>query len=114
MIEISSRELPSIDDELAKEEEYDSLDEMRVAERERLAQALHGFRALHCFPSDANFLLARYEGSVPQLCNALLKRQIAVRQFPHGDSRLRSCIRITIGTPEENQRLLEALGDIIG
>ena len=84
-----------------------------VAERERLAVALDRDEALQCFASDANFLLVRYAGDVPDLCAALLEREIAVRQFL-GDSRLRNCIRITIGTPEENERLLGALGDILG
>ena len=56
----------------------------------------------------------QYTGDVPELCAALLDRAIAVRQFLTGDSRLRSCIRITIGTPEENQRLVGALSDILG
>ena len=85
-----------------------------VAERERLALALDDYDALESFPSDANFLLVQYAGDVQDLCAALLARAIAVRQFSGGDSRLRSCIRITIGTPEENQRLLEALSDILG
>jgi histidinol-phosphate aminotransferase len=85
-----------------------------VAERERLAVALDRDEALKCFPSDANFLLVQYAGDVPDLCAALLEREIAVRQFSSGDSRLRNCIRITIGTPEENRRLLEALSDILG
>jgi histidinol-phosphate aminotransferase len=85
-----------------------------VAERERLATELDRYEALQCFPSDANFLLAQYAGDVPELCSALLDREIAVRQFSRGDSRLRSCVRITIGTPEENQRLGEALRDILG
>jgi len=84
-----------------------------VAERERLANALDAYDALHCFPSGANFLLVRYAGDVPELCAALLDREIAVRQFSSGDSRLRSCVRITIGTPEENLRLVEALRDIL-
>ena len=84
-----------------------------VAERERLATELDGYEALQCFPSDANFLLVRCTGDVPELCRALLDREIAVRQFSTGDSRLRSCIRITIGTPEENQRLVDALSDIL-
>ena len=62
------------------------------------------------FAADA----VRYEGDVPTLCAELLSREIAVRQFTHGDPRLRSCVRITIGTPEENQRLIAALGDILG
>ena len=84
-----------------------------VAERERLATELDGYEALQCFPSDANFLLVQCTGDVPGLCRALLDREIAVRQFSAGDSRLRSCIRITIGTPEENQRLVDALSDIL-
>ncbi len=85
-----------------------------VAERERLTTELAGHEALECFPSDANFVLVEYTGAVPELCAALLDRKIAVRQFTAGDSRVRNCIRITIGTPEENQRLIEALRDILG
>lgn len=85
-----------------------------VAERERVSAELGRHAALECFPSDANFVLVRYTGDVAELCSALLGRQIAVRQFSHADPRLRSCIRITIGTPEENQRLIQALGDILG
>ncbi len=85
-----------------------------VAERERLAEALSRHEALRCYPSAANFLLVRYAGDVPTLCEALLEREIAVRQFSSGDPRLRSCIRITIGTPEENGRLIQALHDILG
>jgi len=85
-----------------------------VAERERLRGALDRHEGLRCFPSDANFLLIEYAGDAAELCEALLHREIAVRMFPRGDARLQRCIRITIGTPEENQRLLEALGDILG
>lgn len=85
-----------------------------VAERERLAVELEGHESLHCFPSGANFLLVRYAGDVPGLCQALLDREIAVRRFSNGDLRLRSCVRITVGTPEENGRLVEALRDILG
>lgn len=84
-----------------------------VAERERVAAALERFDALRCYPSDANFLLVNYDGDPSTLCQALLVRDIAVRQFPNADSRLRRCIRITIGTPDENGRLLEALDDIL-
>ena len=85
-----------------------------VTERERLATELERHEERQCFASDANFLLVRVGGEVPELCAALLDREIAVRQFSSGDSRLRSCIRITIGTPQENQRLVEALRDILG
>jgi histidinol-phosphate aminotransferase len=85
-----------------------------VAERERLAHELGRHGAFRCYPSSANFLLVRYGGDVPALCEALLEREIAIRQFSSGDSRLRNCVRITIGTPEENGRLIQALHDILG
>jgi histidinol-phosphate aminotransferase len=85
-----------------------------VEERERLAAGLARYQAFRCFPSDANFVLAEYGGDVPRLCSALLDREIAVRHFASGGPRLRNCIRVTVGTPEENQRFIEALGDILG
>jgi histidinol-phosphate aminotransferase len=85
-----------------------------VAERERLRGELSRHESLRCYPSAANFLLVRYAGDVPALCEALLERDIAVRQFSNSDSRLRSCVRITIGTPEENGRLVQAVHGILG
>jgi len=85
-----------------------------VEERERMATELARYPALRSFPSDANFLLVEYSGDVPKLCSALLDREVAVRQFSSGGPRLQKCIRVTIGTPEENQRFVEALGDILG
>ena len=84
-----------------------------VAERQRLAEELARHSSLRCFPSDANFLLARYDGDVAELCEDLLSREIAVRRFSHGDTRLAECIRITVGTPEENHRLVTALDEIL-
>jgi len=84
-----------------------------VAERERLAKALARHPSLSCFPSDANFLLVRYDHNVRKLCEDLLSRQIAVRHFSNGGARLEECIRITVGTPEENQRLVGALDEIL-
>ena len=85
-----------------------------VAERERLTAELGRHEDLRCFPSDANFVLVEYTGEAPALCAALFEREIAVRQFPSGDPRLQRCIRITIGTPRENDCLIEAMGDILG
>jgi histidinol-phosphate aminotransferase len=84
-----------------------------VTERELLIEKLARHSSLHCFPSDANFLLLRYEGDVTKLCEDLLSRQIAIRRFSKGDARLQDCIRITVGTPEENRRLVTALDEIL-
>ncbi|MBI2081396.1 MAG: histidinol-phosphate transaminase [candidate division NC10 bacterium] len=84
-----------------------------VAERERVAAALRTLRGLTVFPSEANFLLVRTARPAREVFRGLLDRGILVRDFD--DARyLRDCLRITVGTPEENDALLAALRGILG
>jgi histidinol-phosphate aminotransferase len=80
-----------------------------VAERERLAQALERLPDLHVYPSRANFLLCRTTS--PERARTMrdgLRRQgILIRYF--NKPRLTDCIRITVGTPQQNDALLAAL-----
>jgi histidinol-phosphate aminotransferase len=63
-------------------------------------------------PSQSNFVLARVPAtaSAPGLQQSLEQRGLLVRYF--GEPRLQDCLRITIGTPEQNGRLLSALGEL--
>ena len=81
-----------------------------VAERERLAAALRQFPQLTAFPSGANFVLVRTAGDGHALWTSLVKRGVLVRDFSRWP-RLQDCLRITVGTPEENDQLLAALAD---
>ena len=77
-----------------------------VAERERLAAALANYDFVRkVWPSDANFLLVRMEDAkrVMQHCES---NKVLLRHFG-GD--LDDCIRISVGTSDENNRLLQAL-----
>jgi histidinol-phosphate aminotransferase len=82
------------------------------AERVRLHEALHalGFRAP---ASQSNFLLA----TVPQgkqaleLQRGLEERGLLVRYF--NEPRLDNALRITVGTPEQNHKLLAALRELL-
>ena len=76
-------------------------------ERERLRTALtaHG---LEVFPSQANLLLVRSPNAT-ELWRQLGARGIAVRNFDRPGP-LAGCLRITVGTPQENDELLAALG----
>jgi histidinol-phosphate aminotransferase len=79
-----------------------------VAERKRLATSLVELGAVQrVFPSSANFLLVEFAdaGRAFSACKAagLLVRD--VRRQPG----LESCLRITVGHPEQNERLLAAL-----
>jgi histidinol-phosphate aminotransferase len=77
------------------------------AERERLAGAL-GRRGFQVTPSAANFLLATCPGGDGRALYAALKaRGILVRFFDRPG--LTDKIRITVGTPDQNDALLAAL-----
>ncbi len=83
-----------------------------VRERAALAASIDALPALRSFPSAANFLLVESQVDAVGLCESLLQHGVAVRRFA-SEPRLSSCIRITIGTPEENQHLLGALEQIL-
>ena len=67
----------------------------------------------HFEESKANFIFAAHR-SVPaaDLMQELRKRHIYVRYFPKG--RTQNYLRITIGTPEQMERLFAALKEILG
>ena len=96
-----------------------------VSEHERLARALSAFGQLRVTTSAANFLLvgvlepdAASSAQAPSLpaaralWEALLNRAVMVRQY--SDERLGGYLRISVGTPEQNNRLLAALREILG
>lgn len=77
-----------------------------VAERARLAAALSA-KGLEVFPSEANLLLVRV-ADARATWQRLADAGISVRAF--GDTgALANCVRITVGTPDENAALLAAI-----
>lgn len=80
-----------------------------LEQRQALAKRLPGCRIVKkVYPSDANFLLVQVEHPL-EVYHRLLELGIVVRDR----SRLTlcaGCLRITVGTPEENAHLLDALG----
>lgn len=61
------------------------------------------------YPSDANFLLVKVDDAA-QIYDYLLSKKIVVRN-QSSQPLLKNCLRITIGTPEENDLLIKALND---
>ena len=78
------------------------------AERGRLGAALGARAGIRVFPSDANFLLVRVPDAVGW-SNALRRAGILVKNLDGTHPLLRHCLRITVGTPAENDALLAAL-----
>lgn len=66
---------------------------------------------LECPPSVANFLLVDLKQDGRATADALLRMGVIVR--PLGGAQLKTHIRVTIGTPPENERLVEALKTVL-
>ncbi|PAV25325.1 histidinol phosphate aminotransferase [Tamilnaduibacter salinus] len=93
------------------EEHFQSTRKAVMAERSRVTEGLEalGFRVL---PSSANFVFTEHpdhEGA--DIAGHLREHGIIVRHF--NKPRIGNFLRITIGNPEQNGRLLATLGDIL-
>lgn len=79
-----------------------------IKEREKLAEALKDMPAVErIYPSDANFLLVKVVDA-DGLYDALIEKGVIVRNR----SRVKGCegcLRITVGTPEENLRVVDGI-----
>lgn len=83
-----------------------------VAERRRLEHALALLPGLTVYPSGANFVLVRSATDGHALWQGLVERGVLVRDFSRWP-RLDDCLRITVGTPEENDRCVAALRAVL-
>lgn len=81
--------------------------ELNQTERARVSAALLEL-GLEVAPSQANFVFVGLPGPARPVYDALLRKGVIVRPF----AGLPNSLRITIGTPAENHRLLEALSEV--
>jgi histidinol-phosphate aminotransferase len=79
-----------------------------VAERERLAASLMRLDGLTVYPSGANFVLVRFDGDAHALWERLVDDGVLVRDFSRWP-RVEGCLRLTVGTAEEDDRLLDVM-----
>jgi len=78
-----------------------------VAERKRLDAELRKFPRVTVFPSDANFILVRVPDA-PAVFEGMRRRGVLVKNLHKSAPLLDHCVRLTIGTPEENRKCLAA------
>jgi len=90
--------------------------EARVAEVVRLRTALMAdlvaLGELCVYPSDANFVLVRSGRPARELEVGLLERGVVIKNVSRPGA-LEGCLRITVGTAEENGRLVEGIRGIL-
>lgn len=99
-------------------EQVDLLNEQArriCADREDLYRELGRLAGLTVYPSRANFLLFRARaGQAGRVFQGLLERRILIKNLDAGGHPLlRDCLRVTVGTAEENQAFLEALTAVL-
>lgn len=83
-----------------------------VEERGRLAGALAGL-PVEAWPSDANFILFRpRKHAGPDVWQSLVDRDVLVRDCSSWPG-LDGCLRVTVGTPDENTAFLAALEEAL-
>ncbi len=86
-----------------------------VASRDELAANLREIPGVEPYPSATNFLLVKLpvEDGGPIVAE-LANRGILVRHFANPALGLGDCLRVTIGTTDENERFLRELANILG
>jgi histidinol-phosphate aminotransferase len=98
---LSALESPGYADDLARR---------IAAERERVEAALAGHPTWKAHPSAANFVLVRTPDAAAAY-EGLLRRGILVRRQDHHPG-LAGCIRVTVGSPAENDAFLAAAAEL--
>lgn len=93
---------------LANQRHIQAQVETLLQERNRIQKALESVSIVEkIFPSDANFILAKVDDAALRY-QQLIEKEIVTRNRSN-QLLCNECLRFTVGTPEENDRLIEAL-----
>ncbi len=83
-------------------------------DRETLFNELNQCSELKVFPSAANFILFRTPaGKADMIFDALKQQQILIKNLNRPDSPLTDCLRVTVGTEQENRQFVAALKNVL-
>jgi histidinol-phosphate aminotransferase len=80
-----------------------------TSERKKLFDGLTKIKGIEPYPSEANFILFRV-GNPDKIYKGLLKRGVLIRNMKDV---VDGCLRVTVGTPEENTIFLNALKNVL-
>jgi histidinol-phosphate aminotransferase len=83
-----------------------------ISERRKLYNALLKTPGVTPFPSETNFILMWIEKDATKVFRALKRRGILVKNMDRPGP-LKGCLRVTVGTPEENKEFLKNLKGIL-
>jgi histidinol-phosphate aminotransferase len=80
--------------------------------RDSISRGLAKIGDIEVFPSEANFVLFRIEHASALWRDLLHSHSVLVRDFTRTPG-LENCLRVTVGSPDENMRFLEAVAEIV-
>lgn len=80
--------------------------------RASLMAKLAMLNGVEVFPSDANFILFRVNHA-SEIFQGLLKQGILIKNLDNNHSLLKNCLRVTIGTTNENTQFISAISNLI-
>jgi histidinol-phosphate aminotransferase len=83
-----------------------------ISERENLYNALSQMQGITAYPSETNFILFRTSTDAASIYMKLKQAGILVKNL-NKPGPLKNCLRVTIGTPEENREFLKTLKAIL-
>jgi histidinol-phosphate aminotransferase len=89
-------------------DEYARQAALLKTERTRLQAALRGMAGVHAFPSEANMVLVRVPDS-KRAFDGMKARGVLVKHIAGLHPLLANCLRLTVGAPEENDAMIQAL-----
>ncbi|MDD2721310.1 MAG: histidinol-phosphate transaminase [Gallionella sp.] len=81
-------------------------------DRVKLFDRLSRIAGVQVYASEANFLLFRIENATA-VFNGLKQRGILIKNLNGGHPMLTDCLRVTVGAPDENDRFIAALQEIV-
>lgn len=82
-----------------------------IKERDRLFAELSSLPGVEAFPAQANFILFRTPLPAERIYSGLLERGVLIRNVDGPG--LSRCLRVSVGTAEENKTFVEKLGEIL-
>ena len=89
-------------------DEYERQAVLLRSERQRLSAALQTMPGVRPFPSEANMVLVRVPDS-QRAFDGLKRHGVLVKHIAGLHPLLANCLRLTVGTPEENDAMIKAL-----
>ena len=100
---------------LSEQAELDGQVERILGDRSRLIQRLSQMKGVKVYPSQANFVLIRLsENNASEVFDQIKRQGVLIKNLDPQGGALAGMLRITVGTPEENDRFIEAFRVAMG